>query len=495
MSTSAEIASTQASPCCLVFDLGGGSARAMLAQLEGGAIRLTELHRFTGYQTRLADGPALDIPALLSGIDAGLEAAAAAGGVDSIGVDGWGVDFVLLDEHGKLLDQPRTHRHPRGQHGMAALTASELERIAESTGIQLLPIVSLFHLCDWSKTHPELARKAARFLMIADLVALHLSGVAACERTLARTSGLLSAKTGDWDRAMLALTGLPDHVFGPLVAPGAALGQLSPALQSRTGLSAARVVAVAGHDTASAALCLAPAKDEAFLVCGSWILVGAEIADGSMPLDVQKQGFGLEGGVEGRGLLVRSLQGMHLLRGLRDAWARRTGTEPSFPDIAEAADRANPAAPAINPSDPLFVDAVDMIEALRAHCPKLNHDDLGELARAVYVGLAAEVTISLDCLEALTARPIRRIKLGGGGADDPVLCRMIANASGREVLAGPVEASAMGNAMAQFTALGAFASMRAAQARGSAGCDVRSYPPSTFRPTAEPSMPYEKGFS
>jgi rhamnulokinase len=117
------------------------------------------------------------------------------------------------------------------------------------------------------------------------------------------------------------------------------------------------------------------------------------------------------------------------------------------------------------------------------------------LARAVYVGLAAEVTISLDRLEELTGRPIRRIRLGGGGADDPVLCRMIANASGREVLAGPVEASAMGNAMAQFTALGAFASMRAAQVLGSAGCDIRSYPPSTFRPNAEPSMPHEKGFS
>ncbi|MBB3999512.1 rhamnulokinase [Aureimonas pseudogalii] len=461
----------------LVLDLGGGSARAMLAECgEGGAIALTELHRFSGYETRVVDGPAWDLDALFGGVEAGLAAAAAAGRIGSIGVDGWGVDFALLGADGRPLETPRTHRHPRGLDGFEALRAHH-ELIAARTGAQPLPIVSVFHLVDWARCNRDAAAGVRQFLMIADLVAHHLTGVAACERTLARTAGLVDLATGDWDREILALTGLPAAAFGRLVPAGTILGPLAPELAARTGLGPVPVIAVAAHDTASAALALAPGDDEAFLVAGSWNLVGAEVPDGAISTQARAAGFGLEGGVEGRGLLLRSLPGMHLLRRLRAAWARRHGADIDFPRWSALALAAPPAALVPDLSRTAFLDPPDLLAALHAECPGLSQDEPGPLARALYEGLGREVAGALDTLETCLGRRFCAVRLGGGGAQDAAFCTLVASAARRPVLAGPVEASALGNALVQFAALGRFPSIEAGRRALAARLPIRRFEP------------------
>lgn len=461
---------------CLVFDLGGGSGRAILAEWDGAGLRLVELHRFAGYETRLPDGPAWDLETLFAGIEAGLRAAARAGGVEAIGVDSWGVDFALLGADGQPVDQPRTHRHERGLCGLEALRPHHAA-IARATGAQVLPFVTLFHLRDWSANHPGKAADARHFLMIADLVAHRLSGAIACEATLARTAGLVGLAGGTWDPELLALAGMGEGAFGPIVPAGTVLGPLRPDLAERTGLGPVPVVAVAAHDTASAALALAPDDDEAFLIAGSWNLLGLEVPDGAIDGEAIEAGFGLEGGVEGRAILVRSCQGLHLLRRLRDAWAHRTGEAIDFETWGRLA-LAAPAADAVpDLAVPAFMDPVDLLRTLRDACPTLPQDQPGPLARALYEGLARDVAAGLQAIERLRGRQIRQLRLGGGGARDPALCTLIARSIARPVVAGPVEASATGNALAQLAALGVFPSIAAGRARLRAGTKLRRFDP------------------
>ncbi|WP_182086560.1 FGGY family carbohydrate kinase [Aureimonas sp. ME7] len=464
------------SPRCLVLDLGGGSGRAMLAEWGEDGLSLSELHRFSGYETRLPDGPAWDLDRLLKGIEEGLGAAARAGGVASVGVDSWGVDFALLDETGRPVDQPRTHRHRRGARGLEALRTHH-EAIAERTGAQILPFVTVFHLADWARRHPDLAAKAQHFLMIADLVAYRLSGTPACERSLARTSGLVDFRTGAWSPKILALAGMPSQPFVPLVAAGTRLGSLKPEIAERFGLGEAAVVAVAAHDTASAALALAPQDDEAFLVAGSWNIFGIEVPDGPIDAPARRAGFGLEGGVEGRALLVKSFAGLLLLRALRDQWAAATGEDIGFAEWGRLA-LASPA-PAGVPdlSAPAFLDPVDLVGALRAADPDLSPGQPGPWARALYEGMALQIAGGIAAAERLRGAPIRAIRLGGGGARDETLCALIAHATGRPVLAGPVEASAAGNALVQFASLGLFPDITAARAAFRARTPLRRYEP------------------
>ncbi len=455
---------TDATPIrCLVFDLGAGSGRAMLVALSGQKLELTELHRFSGYETRLEDGPAWDVEAIRAGIREGLRRAADGPPVRSLAVDSWGVDFVLIGADGEPVDQPRTYRHPRGARGFEALSAHRA-RIAERTGVQVLPIITVFHLHEWARQNPALLEKARKMLMTADFYAYDLSGIPACERTLACTSGFLNAGSGQWDREVIGLTGLPPSLFCPVAAAGTPLGPLKPALVTGPALAQTQVIAAAHHDTACAAFALAPREGEAFAVCGSWNLIGIDVPEGHMPEAARALGLGLEGGVGGRALLTRSLPGLFLMRRLRDSWKAMTGEDVDFATLGRLALEADAATPAIDVTDIRFFDPQDMVADMRGFAPGLAAAGIGALSRSLYRGLAQAVAACIRELSQFSAKPIGAIRLGGGGGQDAAWRHFLEQASGCHVRAGIVEASVVGNALIQFVALGALPSFAEAQA-------------------------------
>lgn len=440
---------------CLVFDLGAGSGRAMVARLDGGRLTLTEIHRFGGYAAERTDGPHWDIALLLAEIEAGLRKAQETfGPMDSIGVDSWGLDYGLYDATGRLNGEPLHYRHPRSQQvGDLALPP---EALFAATGAQELSVDTLHQLTGEARHMPERHTGAKRLLMMADIVNHHLTGAFRSELTLARTSGLIDAWTNLWSTELCERLGLPHHLLQPIIQAGEAYGTLRADLAKHLGWGSVPVIAVAAHDTASAVAALGLEDGSGFLICGSWSLIGAEQDRIDTRPAVLEAGFGNEGGVEGRSFLVRSLNGLHLVQKLRDSWQRRTGQDVDFATISRVA-AAAPDTPAIEPSKGVFFNPPDMVEAisksLGLHGTDIA-DDLGRLTLAIYKGLAAEIGVAVRSLETLKQRSLPALKLCGGGAKDELLCRLVADATGKPLRIGPIESSAWGNALMQLIGLG-----------------------------------------
>ena len=442
---------------CLVIDLGAGSGRAMLARYDGQHLALTEIHRFGGYAVERADGPHWDAASLLAEIEAALRLAQSkAGGVDSIGVDSWGLDYALYDAADRLLGEPYHYRHPRSQRGYDACRLEPASRFA-ATGAQDLPVNTIHQLADEAEHQPDRHAAASRLLMMADVVNHHLTGAFRSEVTLARTSGLFDAQANRWNGALCARLGIPARLLQPPIYPGDTYGVLRADLAVQAGIGRVPVLAVAAHDTASAVAALGVDDGSGFLICGSWSLIGVEQARIDTRPAVFAAGFGNEGGVEGRPFLVKSLNGLHLIQKLRDAWERRTGEAVTFAELSRRAAVAPDMDPSIDPTDALFFNPPDIIAAVsqfligRGEVPPC---DLGGLARAVYEGLAREAGAAVTALETLLDRRLPALKVCGGGAQDAVLTDMVAAATKKPLRVGPIEASAWGNALLQLIGLG-----------------------------------------
>ena len=399
---------------------------------------------------------------LLAGVDAGLARARdVAGSVDAIGVDSWGLDYGLFDAAGRLTGAPCHYRHPRSQRGHdgCALPAEALFAV---TAAQALPVNTVYQLSDEARHQPE-RHAGARLLMVADMVNRHLAGGFAAELTLARTSGLVDAGTGDWSGAICAGIGVDPGLLPPIVPAGTRLGGLRAALAEPLGWGPVPVIAVAAHDTASAVAALDLADGSGFLICGSWSLIGVERDRIDRRPAVLAAGFGNEGGLAGRSFLVRSLNGLHLVQKLRESWMRRSGEALDYAALSRAAAGSATAA-AIDPGDAAFFNPPDMVAAIAGYCARTGQavpGDAGGLARAVYNGLAAEAAAAVAALEGLIGEPLPGLRLCGGGARDALLCDLIAGATGKPVGVGPIEASAWGNALVQLIALGAVPSLEA----------------------------------
>jgi rhamnulokinase len=294
---------------CLVFDLGAGSGRAMLARLEGETLALSEVHRFSGIETSREGGPHWDLDRLLKEVDRGIEIASSlVTRIDAIGVDSWGVDYALLDASGRLEPWPFHYRHPRSQHGFDAFPASP-ETMFERTGSQSLPVNTVYQLYSASRTDRQALDKSRHALMIADAVNYHLTGIARSNATLARTTGLLSLD-GGWDTTIINEAGLPQTLLAPLIEPGAIVGPLHADIRSKSrATEETLVISVAAHDTASAICGLPVEGDDAFLICGSWSILGRECAKPVVSHEAMLDGFGNEGGPDGHILYLKSLNG------------------------------------------------------------------------------------------------------------------------------------------------------------------------------------------
>ncbi|WP_456269087.1 FGGY family carbohydrate kinase [Kushneria sp. AK178] len=450
---------------CLAFDFGAGSGRAMLAKLEGFRLSIVEVHRFET-TTLTCDGQnCWDLSALYAGLEKGLSKARTHGPIHSVGVDSWGVDFGLLDEQGNPVMPPLHYRNGHGKRGFER-GLLPLNVMHERTGAQRLDINTVYQLIALAERWPERLAESHTMLMMADLLTAHLCGKYHAEYTLASTSGLLDQRRGEWDKELALSLGIPPRILPPLVHAGHVCGQLRPALAGDNDVETA-VIAVGSHDTASAVAGLALAPDEAFLILGSWSLLGVENDAPIIDERTLSHDFGNEGGVCGTHRFITNINGLYLLQMLREAWLDRHGEAPDYAEIMSLArDTHCDSSLRIDPNDKRFFAPDDMIAAIDEWCVfqgQSRPGNLGEYALAIYRGLADQVAARISILETVFDRPVNAIHVSGGGSQDALLCESIARATGKPLRHGVTEASAYGNALMQLKGLGVIDSLVSAR--------------------------------
>ncbi len=461
-------------PVYAAIDLGAESGRVLCGRLRGGRIELEEANRFPNRPVRLPDGLRWNLLSLFSAALDGLRAAAAEHPLCSVGVDAWGVDYALLDDRGRVLGLPFHYRDERTV-GMVERAHARVprEEMYRTTGIQTMPINTVFQLL--AEEDGESLAGASRIALVPDLLTSWLSGVVANETTAASTTGLLDARTGRWAGDLIQQLGLPSRIFGELVEPGAVVGSLLPHHE----LGDVPVCAVAAHDTASAFVA-APLRDRrsAVLSSGTWSLLGLELGEPS--LDEDAQGFNLsnERGIDGTTRLLRNVMGLWLLQ------ESRRSLEPSgaraYEDLLRLAEAASDDVPLFDPDDEDLLRPGDMPSRIAAACVRAGQRapaSTGELVRSILVSLACKYRLVLEGLEQVTGRSVETIHVIGGGARNAVLCQITADVLGRRVLAGPVEATALGNVLVQARAAGELSSLEEMRTVAAASAQLASYEP------------------
>jgi rhamnulokinase len=436
----------------LAVDLGAESGRIVLGHFDGGHVSLEEVHRFPNSTVRLPDGLHWDILRILSEIKEGLAKAAREVHVEGVGIDSWGVDFGLLDGEGALVSNPYHHRDTRTE-GLVdkAFKIMPKEEIYQTTGIQFLPINTLYQLLAMRGT--PLFDVAETLLLIPDLINYWLTGEKACERTNATTTQLVDLRTDEWSNDLLARFGLPASVLAPIVPPATELGPLLPEVADELGARAdLPVFAVASHDTASAVVAV-PARDEdfAYISSGTWSLVGVETPEPVVTPEAMEANFTNEGGFEGRTRFLKNVMGLWILQECRRQWARE-GHEYSYEELARLAKDAPSAGPLVDPDHPAFLAPGNMASRVRSFCEETGQrspEGPAAVARCVFESLALKYASAIEQAQSLTGRTIGSINVVGGGSQNALLCQLTADASGLPVVAGPVEATAMGNVMVQ----------------------------------------------
>ena len=438
----------------LAFDLGAESGRAMLGRVQSGRLELTEIHRFPNDPIRASGALRWDMDRLWTEMRRALEAAPR--GLQSIGVDTWGVDFALLGEGGKLLENPYHYRDRRTDGMMEAVFEKvSRDRIYSVTGIQFLPINTLYQLyC----TSPELIAKSESLATIPDLLNYWLTGNLSAEYTIATTTQLIDAKTRGWASAMIDELGFPARLFLPIVQPGTEIGRL----RRDHSLPGVPVTAPACHDTGSAVAAIAMSPDSAFLSSGTWSLLGTEMPEPVITPQSRDLNFTNEGGVCGTIRLLKNIAGLWLLQSCRRFWPAH-----SYDDLLDAATGEPALQSLIDPDDPAFLNPQNMPDAIAAYCKRTGQPAPASppaYTRAILESLALKYRTVLDSLEQITGRRFEEIRIVGGGSRNRLLNQFTADATGRIVVAGPTEATALGNIAMQMLASGAVSSWAEARA-------------------------------
>jgi rhamnulokinase len=467
----------------LAFDLGAESGRAILGTLgDDGRLRTRELHRFRNGPVETLGRLHWDVLGLWREILQGLRACSAAGcpSPRSVGVDTWGVDFGLLDERGGLLGTPMAYRDRRFPPAMESFLASfPRERLYELTGIQFLPFNSVFQLHALAREDGPALRQAASLLFMPDLFHAFLAGVRKTEATIASTTQMVNPRTGAWEPEIVRALGIRPEILPEIVPPGTVLGPLDPGVRAQTGFGPVPVVAVATHDTASAVAAVpAEGDDFAYLSSGTWSLLGIESREPVITEASREANLTNEGGIGGTFRVLRNLMGLWILQECRRAWSLDRAW--SYAELAAAAEGAPPFRGFIDPDRPEFLHPGDMSAAVEGFLRATGQPvpgDAGGVTRCILESLALSYRHALESLRKATGRAIRRLHVIGGGSQNDLLCRFTANAAGIPVLAGPAEATAMGNLLVQAMASGAIGCLRELRAVVRASFPVKTYDP------------------
>jgi sugar (pentulose or hexulose) kinase len=455
---------------CLAVDLGAGSGRVVAGIYDGETLSLREIRRFPNDPTKEPSGWHWNIEALFDEIKNGISVAARDYGSDlvSVGVDSWGVDYGLLDGDGQLLGKPFQYRDVRTE-GKEAEATSRMprEEIYRRTGIQFMFFNTLFQLLAERAAPQALLEKADRLLFMPDLFHFLLTGQAFVERSIASTSQLLNAATGQWDIELIHAMGLPPHVFGEIVDAGTILGEVRADLREELGVESLQVIAPGAHDTASAVAGVpAAAENPVFLSSGTWSLLGRELAAPILTDAAREAGFSNEAGVFGTTRFLKNIPGMWLLQECKRIWD--AGSAPlSYDELIAAAAVARPFAALIDPEAPEFQAPADMPASISAWLQKTGQPLLsgpGQITRVILESLALKYRQATELLAGLTRHPIDLVHIVGGGAQNRLLNQFAADAMKCPVLAGPVEATSAGNILLQLIALGDLSSLEEGRA-------------------------------
>jgi rhamnulokinase len=470
----------------LAVDLGAESGRTILARFDGRQFELRETHRFPNGYVRILGTMYWDIVRLWQEIKTGLAVSLEqAGSADSVGIDTWGVDYGLVDETGALVGNPVHYRDARTagifDHAFATMPREEIYR---RTGLQFLPFNTLFQLiADRRRRGAHAFAGASKMLLIPDLLNSFLTGRQVAEWTIASTTQMADPRTHRWDEELLRAFDLPTALLPELVATGTNLGSVLPDVAGELG-GKVDVIATAGHDTGSAvaAVPAGAGDDWCYISSGTWSLMGAELAQPAISEQTLADNFTNEGGVGGTVRFLKNIMGLWLVQECRRSLERQ-GNARTYADLASLAARAESLSAIVNPDDPSFMNPSDMPTAVRDFCTRTGQSppaDIGTLVRVCLEGLALRYRKTKEQLERVLGRPIRKIHIVGGGSQNRLLSQLTADCCRCEVLAGPVEATALGNVLVQAMASGEIASL--AEGREAIG---RSFPLETYQPTGD----------
>jgi rhamnulokinase len=464
-------------------DLGASSGRVVVGHVGPGVLSFEEVHRFANEPVIASDGLYTDIRRLFQEVLVGLRGAnVTAGPLRTIGIDTWGVDYGLVDEAGELLGDPVHYRDSRHRRGMELVDGIiSPERLYATNGLQVLPFNTLYQLAAARENRAFASTDV--MLLLPDLLAFWLTGIRAAETTNASTTGLLDARSRTWADSLIEDLGLPASLLAPLSEPGQSLGPLLSTVANDVAMPAGTVVtAVGSHDTASAVVAVpAETSDFAYVSCGTWGLVGLELEQPILSEASRMANFTNEAGVDGRVRYLRNVMGLWLLQETLRTW-ERAGEPQDLDRLLRGAAAGPSGGPLINPDDPVFLPPGDMVQRIDAACDQTAQPrpaSKAAMVRCILDSLASAFARAVGEATQLAGHDVKVVHILGGGARNELLCQLTADASGRPVVAGPFEATALGNILIQARSVGlAEGTLESLRALVRASQSLKRYEPS-----------------
>jgi len=467
----------------IAVDLGAESGRVMLGSLSSNKLTLEEIHRFSNVPIEENDSLRWDFNRQFCEVETGIARAVkhAGAAVDGIGVDSWGVDFGLIGADGKLVENPYHYRDSRTSTMMRkAYELMPKREIYENTGLQFLQFNTVYQLLAMRLAGSDALTKAKNLLFIADLFAYHLCGRLYGEYTLASTSQLMDMRTGQWSKAIFDRLSLPIEIMPDVVRPGTAVGRLSAEIAKGIDCEPIPVIAVASHDTASAVAAVPADGDNwAYLSSGTWSLCGVEVPEAIINEATFNYSFTNEGGVEETNLLLKNIMGLWLAQECKRQW-QRDGVDLSYSELTELAQKAEPFSAYIDPDYNEFLTPGNMPKKINSYLALTGQkttSDKGQIIRTILEALAFKYRWTVEKLEYIIGKNINCLHIVGGGIQNELLCQFTANAVGKRVIAGPIEATAIGNILMQAEATGGVRTLAEAREVVRNSFELKEYQP------------------
>jgi len=465
----------------LAIDLGASSGRGIVGTYDGDKITLSEVHRFSNDPLQIGGSYFWDTLRLLHEIKAAILKCSKNGGIDSVGIDTWGVDYGYIDKAGQLLAVPYHYRDERTLPEMKRVyDAVPYEELYKITGIESMSFNTVFQVSADRHNRPWVTDNAETLLLTPDLLGYFLTGKKVCEYTIGSTTALMDAEKREFSPEILGRLDISNDLFAPVVMPGNILGNLTVEVDEETGKTGASVVNVPSHDTSCAVLAVpAKEKDFLFISSGTWSLMGTENDCPIINEQSERLSFTNEGGVDGKINIMKNIMGLWLIQESRRQW-KREGREFSFDELENASKEAEMLRYIINPDDPSFNKAGDLPKRIADFCERTGQgrpQSVGEIVRCIYESLALKYRYTAEKLEELCSKRYNTINIVGGGTKEKLLCKYAADCTGKTVSAGPVEATALGNVAMQLIACGELGDVAEARDVIRRSFDVAMYVP------------------